>query len=711
MSKRLTLNIVGMSCVNCSNAIQRAVKKIDGVVDANVNFSSGEAIFDVKSLKLEDIIKTKIEKLGFEVATDYEELNQKKLAHLKKLKFKLILAAFLTLIIIYLHMIATHSYTNSLAQLILSFIVVFYCGSDFFSHAISALKNRNFDMNVLVSLGSFSAFAFSTFVFLFPNLVIDKFHTLYFESASMIISFILFGRFLENSSKAKANSHIKALLDLTPKTALLVKSDGTTEEILAKDLKIGDVFMVKSGMNIPRDGVILHGATEINAAILTGESMPIYKKIGDMVNAGCLNTNGVINVRVTTEVHETLLARITRLLSQTTAKKMPIARMADKVANIFVPAVILLSILTFLVWFLSGNSYYGIMCAISVLVISCPCALGLAVPIAIVCAVSNLAKNGVLVKNPEVLEIAKDTKTLIFDKTGTLTTGEISVSSTNLSDEILTKLASAELLSEHLIAKAIVNFANKKGLKFSKFDGEFESVVGRGLKADKLIVGNLEFLNKNGIFDINESEFSKFIDKGDGIILVAYDKEYKGYVALSDTLRDSSKELLNTLKDKKSVMITGDSKKTADFVGKSLGIDEIYSSALPEDKLNLVKNYENSIFVGDGVNDALSLKSATIGASMNSGSDIAKGAGDILLVNNDLMGVAKFINTSTKSVKVIKQNLFWAFFYNALCIPIATGALYPLFGILLEPHFAALAMSFSSVTVVLNSLRLYSFKS
>lgn len=710
MSKRLTLNIVGMSCVNCSNAIQKSVKKIDGVYGANVNFSSGEAIFDVKSLNLEDEIKAKIEKLGFEVAMDYDELETKKQARLKRLKFKLILSAFLTILVIYLHMFAAHSYANSLAQFVLSFIVVFYCGGDFFTHALSALKNRNFDMNVLVSLGSFSAFAFSAFVFLFPNLVAQNFHTLYFESASMIISFILFGRFLENSSKAKANSHIKTLLDLTPKTALLVKSDGTTEEVLAKELKIGDVFMVKSGMNIPRDGVILHGATEINAAILTGESMPVYKKVGDKVNAGCLNSGGVINVRVTTEVHQTLLARITKLLSQTTAKKMPIARMADKVANIFVPSVILISILTFLVWWVSGNAYYGVMCAISVLVISCPCALGLAVPIAIVCAVSNLAKNGVLVKSPEVLEVAKDTKTVIFDKTGTLTNGEISVISTNLSDEILTKVASAELLSEHLIAKAILNFANKKGLKFSKFDGKFESFLGYGLKADSLLVGNLEFLKKNGILGIDESEFSKFLSSGQGVVLVAFENEYKGYIALSDTIRDSARNLLNSLKDIKSVMITGDSEDAANFVGKSLGIDEIYYQKLPEDKLNLVKNYKNSIFVGDGVNDALPIKSATIGVCMNSGSDIAKGAGDILLVNNDLRGVAKFIQTSAKSVKIIKQNLFWAFFYNVLCIPIAAGALYPVFGVLLEPHFAALAMSFSSVTVVLNSLRLYGFK-
>lgn len=708
MSKTINLNIIGMTCVNCSNAVEKVTKKIDGVIDARVNFSSGYAQFDVKSLDLESAIKAKIEKLGYEIATDYEELVNKKEYFIKTIKHKFILAFFLTAIIMYLYMIVEHSFLNSFFQFTLSGIVVFYCGSSFFSHAFLAIKNKNFDMNVLVSLGTFWAFAYSIFMLFFSNLVPQKFHALYFESASMIVTFVLFGRYLEVSSKSKANDYIKKLLDLTPKTALLVKSDGTTQEVLAHTLKIGDVFMVKNGMNIPRDGIIIHGFAEINSAILTGESLPVYRKVGDLVNAGCLNSGGVINVRVNTHSHETLLARITKLLSETTAKKMPIARIADKVANIFVPLVIAISVLTFIVWFLCGNGYYGILCAISVLVISCPCALGLAVPIAIVCAVSNLAQNGILVKNPEVLEVVKDTKTALFDKTGTLTKGEISVHCTNLSNDVLAKVASLELLSEHLIAKAIVNFAVRKGLKFKKYDDKIDIVVGKGLSGGDLVVGNLEFLVENGIDNVLDTDFKSYLDDGYGVILVASHKKYEGFIAINDTIRESAKNILAYLKQSgiKSIMITGDSKETANFVAKNLEIDEIYAKRLPQEKLDIVKKFNSSIFVGDGINDSLSLKSANVGIAMNNGSDIAKGAGDILLVNNDLLGIKKLLNMSEKSMKIIKQNLFWAFFYNALCIPVATGILYPSFGILLNPAYGALAMGCSSVIVVLNSLRL-----
>ncbi|NLY03345.1 MAG: copper-translocating P-type ATPase [Campylobacter sp.] len=708
MSEKIRLNIVGMTCVNCSNAVERVTKKIDGVLDVNVSFASGYGEFDVVDKNLESTIQTKIEKLGYEVATNYEDLISKKRDSLNLLKNKLILATILTIIIMYLHMVAEHNFINSLLQFFLSGIVVFFCGSSFFTHAVGALKNKSFDMNVLVALGSSVAFLYSAFIFLFPNLVDVKFANLYFESAAMIVTFILFGRFLEWNSKAKANDYIKTLLDLTPKMAFLVKADGTTDEILATDLKVGDVFMVKSGMNVARDGVIVYGCTEIDASSLTGESMPVYKRVGDIVNAGSLNINGVINVKVTTEAYETLLARITKLLSEAAAKKMPVARIADRVANFFVPAVIIISLLTFLVWLAFGNAYYGILCAISVLVISCPCALGLAVPISIVCAISNLAKNGVLVRNPEVLEIAKNTQNILFDKTGTITKGEISVQSTNLSDEILAITASLELASEHPIAKAIVDYTRKKDIKVTNFSGEFTNVLGRGIKSDRVLVGNLELLKENGVVDIDESEAKEFIDDGYSVILVAVDGRYMGYITLSDVIRDSVKPLIAWLKlvGIKSAMVTGDNESVANLISQEVGIDKVYAKQLPEDKFKVVKSCENSIFIGDGVNDALPLKEATIGVAMNSGSDIAKGAGDILLVNNDLLGVLKLLEISEKSIRVIKQNLFWAFFYNIICIPVAAGILYPLFGILLQPHFAALAMCFSSVTVVLNSLRL-----
>ncbi|MCR8684833.1 heavy metal translocating P-type ATPase [Campylobacter ureolyticus] len=709
MSQIFKLNIIGMTCVNCSNAVEKVTKKIPGVKNANVSFTANSGEFEIENDDIKDKIIQKIEKLGYEIATNYEELALKKQNALKRMKNTLLLSIFLTIIIMILHMGLKHSFLNSLMQFILTTVVVFYCGRHFFIHAFKALKNRNFDMNVLVSLGVFSAYFYSTFAFLFPSLIPSKLNYVYFESAAMIITFISLGKFLEENSKAKADDYIKSLLNLTPKMAVLLKEDGTTDEVLATTLNIGDVVLVKNGMTIPRDGVIVDGGAEIDTSILTGESLPIYKKVGDSVNAGSLNTNGVISIKITTQNHETLLFRMTKLLSEASAKKMPISRFADRIANIFVPIVILISLVTFLVWFLLGNLGYAVVCAISVLVISCPCALGLATPIAIVCSISNLAKKGVLVKNPEVLEILKDTKNVIFDKTGTLTSGKIEVYKTNLSDEIFSKVASLEVLNEHLIAKAIIKYAKENDIKFDKFNGKFENLVGNGLKTDNLIIGNENLLLENDI-KFEKKEFEYFLDKGFGVVLVAVDGKYKGYIALNDRVKSHSKEIIDKLNNASinTIMLTGDNQKVADFVASNLKIKEVFSQILPEQKFEIVKKQKENgvtVFIGDGVNDALSLKEANCGVAMNSGSDIAKSSGDILIINNDLNGILKLIKTSDKTMNIIKQNLFWAFFYNALCIPLAAGV-FASFGLLLSPAYAALAMSFSSVSVVLNSLRL-----
>ncbi len=709
MSQIFKLNIIGMTCVNCSNAVEKVTKKIPGVKNANVSFTANSGEFEIENDDVKNKIIQKIEKLGYEIATNYEELALKKQNALKRMKNTLLLSIFLTIIVMILHMGLKHSFLNSLMQFILTTVVVFYCGRHFFIHAFGALKNRNFDMNVLVSLGVFSAYFYSTFAFLFPSLIPSKLNYVYFESAAMIITFISLGKFLEENSKAKADDYIKSLLNLTPKMALLLKEDGTTDEVLATTLNIGDVVLVKNGMTIPRDGVIVDGGAEIDASILTGESLPIYKKVGDSVNAGSLNTNGVISIKIMTQNHETLLFRMTKLLSEASAKKMPISRFADKIANIFVPIVILISLVTFLVWFLLGNLGYAVVCAICVLVISCPCALGLATPIAIVCSISNLAKKGVLVKNPEVLEILKDTKNVIFDKTGTLTSGKIEVYKTNLSDEIFSKVASLEVLNEHLIAKAIIKYAKENDIKFDKFNGKFENLVGKGLKTDNLIIGNENLLLENDI-KFEKKEFEDFLDKGFGVVLVAVDGKYKGYIALNDRVKSHSKEIIDKLNNASinTIMLTGDNQKVADFVASNLKIKEVFSQILPEQKFEIVKKQKENgvtVFIGDGVNDALSLKEADCGIAMNSGSDIAKSSGDILLINNDLNGILKIIKASNKTMNIIKQNLFWAFFYNALCIPLAAGV-FASFGLLLSPVYAALAMSFSSVSVVLNSLRL-----
>ncbi|PSM52633.1 copper-translocating P-type ATPase [Campylobacter blaseri] len=717
MSKKIKLNIVGMSCVNCSNAIEKATKKIEGVADSRVSFTTNTGEFEVDSENLKNQIIQKIEKLGFEVATDYEDLQLKKQKALKALRIKLISAFFLMLAVMILHMFIKHSFINSFLQFVLTTIIVFYCGKSFFVHAYGSLKNRNYDMNVLIALGVGSAYLYSSFVFLFPHLVDSKFNYVYFESAAMIVFFILLGKYLEENSKAKANDYIKSLLNLAPKTATLLNSDGTTKDILVENLNIGDIVVVKSGTNIPCDGVVVSGGAEVDTSALTGEFLPVYKKFGDSVNAGFLNTNGFINIEVTKANHETMIARITKLLSEASAKKMPVARLADKVANIFVPIVVAIAILTFITWVVFGNAYYGVMTSISVLVISCPCALGLAVPISIVCAISNLAKNGVLVRNPEVLEILRDTKNVFFDKTGTLTNGKISVYTTNLDNQNLKEVAEVEMLSEHLISKAIVKYAEDKNINLDNYKGEYENIVGMGIKSDNLLIGSEAFLIKNNVSidEKQKNEYLKFLKNGLGTVLVAKDSKYLGYIVLEDTIRKSAKESIQKLniEEKNTIMLTGDNENIAKYISKELGIKKVYSGVLPEEKFNIIKEHKNSgktIFVGDGINDVLSLKEADCGIAMNSGTDIAKSTGDILLINNDLSGVIKLIKISERTMNTIKQNLFWAFIYNIICIPIAAGILYPINGTLLEPHFAALAMSFSSVTVVLNSLRLKFYK-
>ncbi|MDA3077093.1 heavy metal translocating P-type ATPase [Campylobacter sp. JMF_04 NA10] len=717
MAQKFNLNIVGMTCVNCSNAIERVTRKIDGVESVSVSFTAGSGEFEVADDAVLDAVKAKITKLGYEIATNYEELEAKKARNLKNMLFKFVLAVILACFIMLIEMKSNFSFAvKALLCAILGAVVLGFCGKNFFYHAIGSLKNKNYDMNVLVSLGSSAAYLYSLGSAIFVHFKGgNEWANLYFSSSSMIIAFILLGKYLEERSKLKANDYIKKLIDLSPKKAILINPDGTTSEILANELKPGDKVLVKNGAQIPGDGVVIDGVAEIDTSLITGESLAVFKKVGDSVNAGCVSVAGILQVEITKFSHQSVLAEIKNLLSEAGSKKMPISRFADKIANIFVPSVIFIAVCVFVIWLVAGKAHIGLLCAICVLIISCPCALGLATPIAIVCAISNAAKNGVLVKNPEVLEILKDTKIAVFDKTGTLSRGEISVNFTNLSDENLALIASVQMLSEHPISKAIVKFAKEKGVKFAKFDGEFESLLGRGIKAQNgeftLLAGNKELLNENGVEFETPKNADEFLSNGFGVIFVAINAEFVGFVALSDILRDEAKQCISTLKNQgiKTIMLTGDNAKTANFIGKNLGIDEIISEVLPSQKYEFIANLKNGekvLFVGDGINDAPSLKTAGIGVAMNSGSDIAKGAGDIIFIKNDLRNLAYLINLSQVAMKTIKQNLFWAFFYNLICIPVAAGILYPLWGILLKPMFGALAMCFSSVTVVLNSIRL-----
>ncbi|WP_149718375.1 heavy metal translocating P-type ATPase [Campylobacter concisus] len=718
MPLKVKLNIAGMSCVNCSNAIEKVSKKIDGVLEANVNFANASGEFVLKDASVREVLEQKIKKLGYFVATNIDEFEAKRDEHITSIRNKFIFAFITSIVIMALEMFAPHNLLVNLLMLVLAFLVLAFSGKDFFAHAIEAVKNKNYDMNVLVALGSGSAFLYSLFVVIFSNFIPDDLKNVYISGAAMIIAFVLLGKYLEERSKAKAGDYLKTLLKISPKTAFLVMPDGQSKEVNVNELKVGDIVIVKNGYNIPSDGVIVQGGAEIDASMLTGESLPVYKEVGDSVFAGTLNTNGYISVKVTKSSFESLLSQILSLLSDASSKKMPIGRLADKIANIFVPSVVAISVLTFLIWIIfSGNFAYAISCAICVLIISCPCALGLATPIAIVSSLARGAKAGILVKNPEVLELIKDAKFVAFDKTGTLSKGLISVKSSNLSEKELELVASAENLSEHPISKAIVRYAKQNCINLQKLNGKFQNVVGQGIvyedESNKIIIGNEKLLAANDIL-LNEADseaIKEATNDGSGVILCAVNQKFSGFLTLSDELKNEANSVINELArlNLQSVILSGDDKKVVANIASKLNVSEYYANMLPEDKFNKVKELMSRggvIFVGDGINDSPSLKEASVGIAMNSGSDIAKGAGDIVLVKNDLRGVSGLVKLANATIANIKENLFWAFMYNAICIPVAAGVLYPVFGLLLSPVYGSMAMCLSSVTVVLNALRL-----
>nr|WP_260525948.1 heavy metal translocating P-type ATPase [Campylobacter hyointestinalis] len=713
MLATIKIQITGMTCVNCANAIEKNVLKIQGVTSSKVSFADCSGVFEVQNDDDISKIKDKIKKLGFGVVNNYDELEAAQNKNAINLKNRLIISAILSVIIMVFEMNSYETLYKSLALFILTSIVIFYCGFDFFKHAMKSIKNSNYDMNVLITLGVSAAYIYSIFAFCFSNLMPEAMKYLYFSSCSMIITFVLLGKFLEERSKKSARNYIKALMDLSPKSALVLQKDGTTAPILVNDLKLGDIVVVKSGYALPCDGVIISGGAEIDASMLSGESMPVFKSVGDSVNAGTLNTNGYINIKVTKLSGDSLISVILELLLEASTKKMPIARLADKVANIFVPLVVFIALGTFALWSLCGEPFNGILAAVSVLIISCPCALGLATPIAIVVGISQSAKNGIIIKNPQILEILGDAKYAVFDKTGTLTKGQISVVSSNLDDESLKIVANAANLSEHPVSKAISEFAKEyidKNVIYA-----YENIPGMGISAEhsEILIGNEKLLNSFNVFLDSEQKESiqKVLDSGLGVVLVALGFKYTGFIAISDTLKDDALQAISAVKSfgVTPIMLTGDNEKIAKIVAKELGIDEVIAGVLPSKKFEVIENLKKEgivIFVGDGINDALALKSADIGIAMSSGSDIAKDAGDIVLIKNDLSSVAYSLYLAKRNMKTIKQNLVWAFVYNIVCIPVAAGVLYPVFGLLLNPMYAALAMSISSFSVVLNSLRL-----
>ena len=740
-----TLKIVGMTCAACAARIEKVVGKIDGVNSANVNFATERMTVDYDRQKTNlSQIGAAIKKAGY----DYEEIKKttvdedkiKKEKELKTMRTKLIVAIAFAIPLLYVAMgpmipflslplpsfiDLEHNQLNfALAQIVL-LIPILIAGSRFYKVGFRAIRLGAPNMDSLVAIGTSAAVVYS----LYSTYQIIQgdhhaVHHLYFESAGVILALVMFGKYLEAVSKGKTSDAIKKLMGLQPKTATVLK-DGAEVEIPIEDVLPGDVIIVKPGGKIPVDGAVTSGNSAIDESMLTGESMPVSKKAGDEVYAATINTTGVIQFKATKVGSDTALAQIIKLVEDAQGSKAPIAQMADVVSGIFVPVVVGIAIVTFVAWMLAGQDFeFAIKAFIAILVIACPCALGLATPTAIMVGTGKGAENGILIKGGEALETTHKIKTVIFDKTGTITEGKPQVTdvvSTTLDKDTLLKLtASAEKSSEHPLGEAIVRDAEEKGMVLLPLE-EFESITGRGIRVKvdgkELLAGNLKLMVENNIaIDHFQEESDRLASEGKTPMYIALDNKAEGIIAVADVVKASSQKAIKKLQSMglEVAMITGDNKKTAEAIAKQVGITRVLSEVLPQDKADEVKKIQSEgksvAMVGDGINDAPALAQADIGIAIGTGTDVAIESADIVLMNSDLMDVASAIELSKATIKNIKQNLFWAFAYNTAGIPIAAGLLYIFGGPLLNPMFAAAAMSLSSVSVVMNALRLRFFK-
>ncbi|MDD5601183.1 MAG: copper-translocating P-type ATPase [Actinomycetota bacterium] len=663
-----------------------------------------------------------------------KELAEKK--NQKKLIQKLVVGAFLTFFIFMFSLNIIPGFSSLPVKIRYIIIFVLACpvqlwsGSQFYKGLVSVFKYRMADMNTLVAIGTLSAFLYSTavtfFMDYFTRMGIEP--HIYFDTASMIIVLVLLGRFFEARAKSSASGAIKKLLKLKPAEAYVIRN-GKEIKIDTEDIAVGDIVLVKPGEKIPVDGIIIEGTSTVDESMITGESMPVDKKPGDEVIGSTINLTGFLKFEAKRVGKDTFLSQIIKMVEEAQASKAPVQRLVDKVASYFVPAVIFIAMITFIAWLIWGprpSITLALVNFISVLIIACPCALGLATPTAITVGIGRGAENGILIKDTSTLEVAHKLDTVIFDKTGTLTEGqpevkEIIVNKSNFKGtekDLLGIAASSELYSEHPIGKAMVNKAKSEGLKL-KSPERFEAVTGRGIKAvvngKEIIKGNIRLMEENNVkldnIDIKK-EGEEISKKGLTPVFVSIDNKIAGIIAVADSLKRNARETVHTLKKLglEVIMITGDNRDTAYSIGKEAGIDYIISEVLPGQKAEEIKKLQKRgkmvAMVGDGINDAPALVQADVGIAIGTGTDIAVESGKIILIKGDLKGVPAAIILSRQTMRIIKQNLFWAFFYNIILIPIAAGVLYPFSGILINPVYAAAAMSLSSISVVSDSLRL-----
>ena len=729
-------NVTGMSCAACSARVEKAVSGVDGVEICNVNLLTNSMTVEGKA-KDADIIKA-VTDAGYGAKKANGEKNnnneQAEDTETPKMKKRLVWSLIFLLCLIYFSMghsmwgfpvpafFENNPIANGILQMLLSGIVM-VINQKFFISGAKGVKNRAPNMDTLVALGSGAAFVYSVYaLFLMTKSTSphEYMHEFYFESAAMILTLITVGKMLEAYSKGKTTNAIKSLLELTPKTALVLR-DGIESEIPASDVKKGDIFIIKSGAHVPVDGIVSEGGASIDESALTGESMPVYKEKGSKVSAGTINVTGFLKCEATHTGEDTTLAKIIQMVTEASSDKAPIAKIADKVSGIFVPAVLIIALITFIIWLISGKTLgFAVARAISVLVISCPCALGLATPVAIMVGNGVGAKHGLLFKTATSLEQTGKATFVVLDKTGTITKGEPEVTDVLVADgidedEFLTLCYSIEKKSEHPLADAIIKIAESKGLNALASEN-FEIFAGNGLSADingnKIYGGNLKFISQKAeIDDSIAKKAENLANDGKTPLFFSTDDKFLGIIATADNLKEDSKEAISELKNMgiSAIMLTGDNEKTARAIAKKAGIDEVIAGVLPDGKEAEIKKLKDKgtvIMVGDGINDAPALTRADIGIAIGAGTDIAIESADIVLAKSTLLDVPAAIRLSRKTVKNIKENLFWAFIYNITGIPLAAGAYITLLGFTLSPMFGAAAMSLSSFCVVTNALRL-----
>lgn len=736
--------ISGMTCAACARAVERTVNKLDGIIEADVNLASERlnVKYDENKLNIEEIIQA-VENSGYG-AEEYIENKKRddKDKEIKSLRNKLIFSAIFVIPLFYIsmgHMIGAplpsfllgheNALNFALIQLVLTVPIVI-AGYKFYTVGFRTLFKASPNMDSLIALGTGAAIVYGLFAIYkiitgTPDEVIAYSMDLYFESAGVIITLILLGRYFEALAKGRTSEAIKKLMGLAPKTAIIIK-EGKEIEIPIEEVKVGDIIVVKPGQKIPVDGEVVKGNTAVDESMLTGESIPVEKKVGDQVVGASINKTGSIQFKATKVGKDTVLAQIVKLVEEAQGSKAPIAKMADIISSYFVPIVLVIAFASGVLWYISGESLvFSMTMLISVLVIACPCALGLATPTAIMVGTGKGAEYGVLIKSGTALESSHKVNTIVFDKTGTITQGrpeltDIICYNDMSEDELLILAASAERASEHPLGEAIVRKAQEKNLSFLELE-EFNAIPGYGIevkiKGQDLVLGNKKLMLKRKI-DINEAEeiADQLALEGKTPMYISDNNSLLGIIAVADVLKKNSITAIKKLHDMgiEVVMLTGDNKRTAQAIAKQVGIDRVIAEVLPQDKANEIKKIQDEgkkvAMVGDGINDAPALAMADVGIAIGSGTDVAMESADIVLMKSDILDVVTALKLSKSTIRNIKQNLFWAFFYNTLGIPLAAGVFYIFGGPKLNPMFAAAAMSFSSVSVVLNALRLKGFK-